>query len=100
MNDERLLQRLTPPEGGWQRLVARRDTRGNGFRLALPLAVATALSLVVVLLRPPPQELSLPWNGGRLVSQPSDGVGVQSLTNAKATALPSSDPRVLIYWVQ
>ncbi len=100
MNNERVLNELSPPVGGWQRLIARRDAvpQERGWRL--PLATAAALALVVILIRPQPVELQLPWESGRLVGQRSEGAGLQQVSGRQATALPSDDPRVSFYWLQ
>jgi hypothetical protein len=100
MSEEKFLHTLSPPSGGWQRLVARRDApRGEGG-LGWPLATAAALALVVFFVRPPTRELQLSWESARLTDQPSEGIGLKQVNGAKATALPSSDPHVHFYWVQ
>ena len=100
MNEERILAQLAPPAGGWQRLLTRRDTPPRGRQLGLPLAASVALALVLLLVLPRPHELQLPWNGGRLVAQPSEGVGLRDVAHGRATPLPSDDPRVRFYWLQ
>lgn len=102
MNEERVLAQLAPPPGGWQRLLTRRDAPapGRGQQFGVPLATAAALALVVLLLRPQTHELHLPWNGGRLIAQPSEGVALRVGEQGRATAQPSDDPRVRFYWLQ
>ena len=100
MNEERLLDDITPPPGGWQRLVARRDTLSRGPGLALPLAAAAVLAVVVILVRPQPRELQIPWDAARLTAQPSEGIGLKGIRGAQATQVRSDDPRVHFYWLQ
>jgi hypothetical protein len=100
MNEERILENLLPPAGGWQRLVARRDAAPSWRRLGVPLAMAATLAMVVMLIRPQPAELDVPWSGGRLVAQPSAGAGLHRVADADATALPTDDPQVRLYWLQ
>jgi hypothetical protein len=99
MSEDRILAQLAPPPGGWQRLLTRRDTPPRG-QLLSPLAATVALALVLLLVLPRPHELQLPWNGGRLVAQPSEGVGVRDVAHGSVTPLPSDDPRVSFYWLQ
>lgn len=100
MSEQRILQDIAPPSGGWDRLVARRDALRPGQGLGLPLATAAVLGLVVFLLRPQETELQLPWDGARLQAHRSEGLGLQRVGGAQATAIESSDPRVQFYWVQ
>lgn len=100
MNSERVLNDLSPPLGGWQRLITRRDTASKDYGWGVPLAAAAALALVVLLIRPQAQDLQLPWESGRLLQQQSEGVGVQDANGTPATALPSDDPRVRLYMLQ
>ena len=100
MNEDRILQQLAPPSGGWQRLLARRDRQSGWEGIGLPLATASALILVLLLVQPQTRDLQLPWNGGRLVAQPSEGVGLRVVTQGRAIALPSDDTRVQLYWLQ
>lgn len=100
MNEERILELLAPPAGGWQRLVARRDAVPPRQRLGVPLALAATLAMVVFFVRPQPAEIDVPWSGGRLVAQPSAGAGLQRVEDGKATVLPTDDPQVRLYWLQ
>src|SRR6478609_6133156 len=100
MNEERLLDDITPPPGGWQRLVARRDTLSREPGLALPLAAAAVLAVVVILVRPQPRELQIPWDAARLTAQPSEGIGLKGIRGPRETKLMPIDPGVLFYWLQ
>ena len=100
MNEDRILTELAPPVGGWQRLLTRRDVPPRDQLLALPLAAAVTLALVLLLVLPQTAELHLPWIGGRLVAQPSEGVDLRIMDHGRATELPSDDPRVRFYWLQ
>jgi hypothetical protein len=100
MSDERILNELSPPARGWQRLLARRDAAPQPQGWRLPLATAAALALVVFLIRPKPAVLQLPWESGWLVGQASEGAGLQQVNGKQATALPSDDPQVRFYWLQ
>jgi hypothetical protein len=100
MSQERFLKVIAPPAGGFQRLVSRRDAPSGGMELGLPMAAAATLAVVVFLLRPEVRELPLPWEASRLTNQPSEGVGLQQVNGARSTPLPSSDPRVHLYWLQ
>ena len=101
MTEDRFFTQLAPPPGGWQRLLTRRDAPPPGRqRLGLPLAATAALTLALLQVLPRPHELQLPWSGGRLVAQPSDGVALRVEEQSRATALPSDNPRVHFYWLQ
>jgi hypothetical protein len=100
MNEARIFEDLAPPADGWQRLVTRRDAAPWGRGLGVPFALAATLAIVAVLIRPQPPELDVPWSGGRLVAQRSAGAGLQRVAQGSATALPTDDPRVRLYWVQ
>ena len=100
MNEERLLDDITPPPGGWQRLVSRRETLSREPGLALPLAAAAVLAAVVIVVRPQPRELQIPWDAARLTAQPSEGIGLKGINGAQATQVMSDDPRVRFYWLQ
>lgn len=97
---ERILDELTPPAGGWQRLVARRDEESQVRGFGVPLATAAVLAVVVFLVRPEVHELQLPWEGSRLIGQQSEGVGVRRVEGARVTPLASDDPRVHLYWLE
>jgi hypothetical protein len=100
MSEQHFLDDITPPPGGWQRLLARRDALSREPGLGIPLAAAAVLAVVVVLVRPQPRELQIPWDAARLTDQPSEGVGLKSVRGAQATQLMSDDPRVHFYWLQ
>ena len=65
----------------------------------MPLAAATTLVLVFVFARPEARVLQLPWNGGRLVAQPSEGAGLREVAKGQITPMPSADPDVQFYWL-
>ncbi|MET0282259.1 MAG: hypothetical protein ABW278_14205 [Steroidobacteraceae bacterium] len=99
MSEHRVLSHITPPSGGWQRLLARRDIRRTPAGFALPLAAAASLTAFLIVAVPQRQQLQIPWSGGRLVAQRSEGPGVH-LPHGRATPLPSADPEVQIYWLE
>jgi len=101
MSEERILEAISPPAGGWQRLAARRDAGRREEGLGLPLITAAVLALAAFLLRPQSSpEIQLPWNSARLLAQPSEGVGLQRVGGAEVTLIPSGDPRVRLYWIE
>jgi hypothetical protein len=101
MTDDRILEQITPPPGGWQRLASRRDAPRPEKGLGLPLAATAVLALAAFLLRPQsPQALQLPWNSARLLAQPSEGAGLRRVGGAQVTSIPSDDARVRLYWVE
>ena len=100
MSEERFLDDITPPQGGWQRLLARRETLSREPGMAVPLAAAAVLAVVVIAVRPQPRELQITWDAARLTAQPSEGVGLKGVRGAQATQVKSDDPRVHFYWLQ
>jgi hypothetical protein len=95
---DRLLETLTPPAGGLQRLIRRRDEDSY----LLPLAVLTSAVAAIAFAFPwsvrHPVELKL--NGARLVGERSQGTTLRMLDDRKTVAMPSGDPNVSLYWIE
>jgi hypothetical protein len=98
---ERLLESITPPAGGWERLRARRDAeelqRAPWLAFAAGFAVA-ALGVVLVSTgsRAP---LTLPDSGARLQGRTVADEPLRLLDSGHASSLPAT-AGVQIYWTE
>jgi hypothetical protein len=98
MNEpDKLLRRLSPPGGGWDRLLARRDAPPRWARQWLPLAAGGAVALVLLAMLLPQPRHDVPWPRAQGVDV---GAGVVPLDQQRVTPLPSDDPRVRLYWME
>jgi len=96
MNEpQRVLRNLSPPPGGWQRLLARRDAPPRWVRQWLPLAAGGAGTLLLLALLMPQPQLNVQWPGARAA-----GADLVPLDRQRISQLPSDDPRVRLYWLE
>lgn len=96
---DRLLQRLDPPPGGWQRLLDRREP-ASSWRAPLAALACSLAALAVALLQPQRHRVELKLNGARLLGEHSQGITLSLLDSQRTVALPSSDPNVRLYWIE
>jgi hypothetical protein len=90
-----LLRKLSPPSGGWERLLARRDAAPGWVRKWAPLAAGSVVAVLVLGTVMPRPRLDVSWPGAR-----GAGAAVVSVSGQRLQPLPSDDPRVRLYWLE
>ena len=90
-----VLRKLSPPSGGWERLLARRDAEPRWVQRWLPLAAGGVVTMLVLGTLVPQPRLEVSWQGVRGV-----GADVVPLDTQRIAPLPSEDPRVRLYWME
>jgi len=90
---QRLLRDLLPPEGGWQRLLERRDVGRRRAQQWLALVAGGVVTALLLGLLVPQPKLDLRWPGSH-----GAGAAVVLLDEQRARLLPTDDPGVRLYW--
>jgi hypothetical protein len=92
-----VLRNMTPPSGGWERLLARRDVPPRWAQQWLPLVAGGAVSLLLLGMLVPQPKLDVAWPDARGAGA---GMDVVPLDQQRVRPLPTDDPRVHLYWME